>query len=145
MDSVPIVWAWRYTPHSSAAEDGLSNFFDIYKKLELFYNPFSCKDFINMKSFLRGRVLQTVYGSDEPEGSQGCLGAPSIIWPPSFRVGWNDFIPIWQCSLSIWMGDVKSSLSEMTSLGQTWILPKKIILHFRKTIFHKISAFRKQY
>lgn len=32
-----------------------------------------------MKSLLSGRVLQTVYGSDEPEGSQGCLGAPGII------------------------------------------------------------------
>lgn len=32
-----------------------------------------------MKSFLRGWVLQPVYGRDELEGSQGCLHALSII------------------------------------------------------------------
>lgn len=86
--SVNLGWAQRYTSHSSAAQNGLPNFFDIYKKLELFFfNLLGCKDFINMKSFLRDWVLQPVYGSDELEGSQWCSSAPSIIRPQNFSIG----------------------------------------------------------
>lgn len=67
-------------------------FFDIYKKLELLYFfiiiiLLGCKDFINMKSFLRGWVLQSVYGSDELEGSQWCSSALSLIRPQNSHVG----------------------------------------------------------